>query len=319
MTENNMQRLFCFLLITLILSGSLRINAQSKPKRDVSKDKSVLVAKQSKNAKKKETKTIAPKSVSNNRYVSVVNDTPKYATYLRVNHLTAIDKSIESNGGSESFSISTDGDSWNVNSLPFWCHINKSTNSFTITYDANPSHDERTDWFLVCSDDQIVRVNLKQIGVPMNVWAYFHYGQLRHNVIYPANGYAEKCLNICANVSIKGAKGQKIIIRAFIEDEQGNSITAYDGYSNFSLGSTREVYTSMEIIPNTDEADSYLVNIYLPNNAMYLQKKNNKLQCRLAVFCVKTDSYVSSYYTLKFKAKNKKGKNKEREIITKDY
>lgn len=309
-----MQRLLCFLLISLFLSGSFRINAQSKPKRDVSKDKTALVAKQSKKAKKKETKTVAPKSVSNNRNVSVVNNTPKYATYLRVNQSTAIDKSIDSNGGSESFYINTDGNSWNVNSLPSWCHINKNTNSFTITYDANPSHDERSDWFLVSSDDQIVRVNLKQTGVPMNVWAYFHYGQLRHNVIFPANGYAEKCLNICANVSIKGAKGQKIIIRAFIEDEQGNSITAYYGYYKFALAATREVCASMEIIPNTDEAESYFVNIYLPNKTMYLQKKNNKLRCKLAVFCVKTDSYVSSYYTLKFKAKNKK-----REIITKDY
>ena len=80
----------------------------------------------------------------------------------------------------------------------------------------------------------------------MNVWAYFHYGQLRHNVIYPANGYAEKCLNICANVSIKGAKGQKIIIRAFIEDEQGNSITAYDVLTAIEIAMVEKTDSTVE-------------------------------------------------------------------------
>ena len=314
MMVNNIPRLLCLLLILAWASGSFRINAQPKPKRDVSKDRSVLVAKQPKNAKKKDRKIVVPQRVSQNSNVSIINNESKRATFLKVNQLTAIDKSLNSSGGYESFNIYTDGDNWIVDSLPSWCQIYRENNSFAITYDANPSYDERTDCFLVSSDDQVVRINLKQDGAPMFVWACFHYGQLRHNVQYSVYGYSEKCLNICANITITGGMGQKFIIEAFILDEKNSCIKASYDYSKFAMNSSKNVFATAEVIPKTDNFNAD-TNIYLPNKAMRLLKKNNKLQCQLAVYCVKTSSYVSgANHTLNFKAKNKKGV-----ITTKDY
>ena len=67
--------------------------------------------------------------------------------------------------------------------------------------------------------------------------------------------------------------------------------------------------------PITDNPQTYNLVLYLPNNAMNLPKKKNKLQCQLAVYCVKTSSYISNAkYIMNFKAKKKRGK-----ITTKKY
>ena len=310
-----MQKILYFILITTSLLVPKYVDAQSKPKRDVSKDRSVIVAKQKKEAQEKKAQETAKKQTTRRKKITRPNPTPKRATYLKVNELMFIDRNINSKGGYETFSINTDGENWNVYSLPSWCHITKYYKSFRITYDANTSHDDRKDWFIVRSDNQEVKVNIIQAGAPLYISASFTYGQLKHNVYASRYGRREQCLNISANVTISGAKQQKLLVAAFIVDEDNKNIKASYGYSDFALIPDKEVYAVTEITPYYDDAQRFSVDLYLPNDAMNLLKKNNKLQVKLALFCVKTSSYVSgANYTLRFKAKNKKGK-----VTTKDY
>jgi len=310
-----MNRFICFVLFMVMCSFTYHINAQSKPKRDVSKDRSVIVEKQKREARKKAAQEAAQKNLAKRRSRPRVINTPKRATYLKVNNLMYVNRTIDSKGGLESFSVNTDGESWDVYSVPNWCHITKYYDSFNVSYDANSSHDERSDWFVVRSGSQDVRVNLKQMGAPLYLSAYFNSGQLQHNVYHSAVGVAEKCLNISGAVTIRGGRNLKFLIVAFIVDENNKNIKASYSYPNYGLNQGNEVFVATEVTPYTDGDQRINYNIYLPNNAMSLLKKNNKLQCKISVYCERTSSYLTgAIYTLRFKAKKKRDG-----VITKDY
>ncbi len=307
---SSMYKLF-YILILALSSVSCQINAQSKPKRDVSKDRSVIVAKQKEARKAAEIiaqkkRREAAKKVRRSKQVIA----PKVATYLRVNQLPQITRTINAYGIGEVFNVNTDGKEWKVLFLPSWCHITKYSNSFAISYDSNPSHDNRSDWFKVVADNLEVRIDITQLGVPLNIHANFNYCSLQHNYFhYNKYGFRDDCLKIDANVTIKGAKDQKCLIVAFISDDNSNSIKAAYNYSDFAVSSSKDVFTAAEVTPTTDNPQTYNLVLYLPNNALDLPKKKNTLRCQLAVYCVKTSSYISNAkYIMYFKAKKKRGK-----------
>jgi len=116
-------------------------------------------------------------------------------------------------------------------------------------------------------------------------------------------------LTIVSNVTIKGAKNQKCLIVAFFYDDAGNSIKATYKYPDYAIPSSKDVFVATEVVPTSDEAQTFNSVLYLPNDAMALLKKKNKIRCQLVVYCVKTSSYISNAnYTMYFKAKKKRGK-----------
>lgn len=292
-----------------LLSVSCQMNAQSKPKRDVSKDRSVIVAKQQDARKKAVNISNQKKRKKSLKRYNRSKPIQRVATYLRVNQLSHINKTINAYGIVDVFNVNTDGRDWNVLYLPSWCHITKYSNSFAISYDSNTSHDDRSGWFKVVSDNLDVRIDVTQLGIPLNVRANFNYCSIQHNTInYSINNY-DKCLKINANVTIRGAKGQKCLIVAFFSDVVGNNIKATYKYPNYAISSSRDLYAATEVVPTSDEAQTLNTVIYVPNDAMALLKKKNKIRCQLFVYCVKTSSYISNAkYTLGFKAKKKRGK-----------
>lgn len=290
--------------------------AQSKPKRDTSKDKSVIVAKQKKEqAHKRATliaeqkkKQVKSKSLSKRRRTTPVAHT---ATYLRVNQLTSLSKVLDSKGGRVSFDITTDGKNWTINNLPYWCHVTKYSNWFVVAYDANTKHEDRQSWLDVKCDNQLVRINISQQGFPINIDAKFNYAYLLHDQYVSSLG---NCMKITSEVTISGAAGQKCWVEAFIIDEDGYNVKAKNGHQNYALPYSNNLYVASEVVPSTDNAETFKIVSYIPNNAMNLLKKNNKLQCKLVVYCVKTNEYASgATYTMKFKAKYKHG------VITTKY
>lgn len=305
-------RKILMMLCGLLMCASNVANAQSKPKRDVSKDKSVIAAQRKAQAKKTTSKQQTSAKRKRKTYAATP-PTPKYATYLRVNQLTSVSKNVSSQAGNETFIINTDGKEWSVVAVPFWCHVTKHSDRFVLSYNSNPSYDARSDWLKVKSDNQEVRIDIKQEGAPINITSNFNYAYLQHNTDWSGDrSYATrktKCLGINANVTIKGAKGLKCLVVAFITDEYGKNIKATYGFSSYGLPSSNDLYVATEVIPQSDNAQTFNVNLHLPNNAMRLLKKKNKLRCYLAVYCMKTSTYVSgANYTLRFNAKSKKGK-----------
>ncbi len=303
-----MKQILVILLIITIFA--IDVNAQSKPRRDISKDKSVILAKK-KEAKKAADIAAQKKRDAAKRYrKKKVVQAPKAASFLRVNQVNYIKKQLNSNGGSETFEVNTDGKEWNVVALPIWCRLTKYANSFSLSYNQNPSHDERSDWFKVQSGNLEVKIDIIQKGLPLNISAKFNYCGLQHDAVhYNDKGESEKYLKIYTDLTIKGAKKQKCLIVAFFFDDAGNSIKASYKYSNYATSSSKDLFVATEIVPTSDEAQSFNTILYLPNDAMFLLEKKKKIRCQLAVYCVKTSSYVNNAeYIMYFKAKKKRGK-----------
>lgn len=291
--------IYIFCVVALIVSHTA--NAQSIPKRDTSKDRDIITTKQRGQAKK----TLAQKNAGRRRQRPTV-ETPKYATFLSVDQQSSLTITINHYGGAETLDVSTDGKEWFVTGFPSWCRVTKYANSFILYCDANSSHDDRSSWFKVLADNQEVRVDITQLGTPLHINANFNYGRLQHNIIRDALG--SPYLRINTRVTIKGAKDQKCLVCAFLSDENDHSVKASSGYPSYSI-SSNNVYAAKEVTPTSDEEQSFDVDIYLPNNAMKLLKKRNKLRCHLALYCVKTANYINGAdHTLSFRAKNKKGK-----------
>lgn len=289
--------------------------AQSKPKRDTSKDRSAIVAKQkSRQQVTVQTTEVKSKkaSVTRRRRKAKVAPPPQLTSYLTVNSMTTVFDNYSSNSNFASYSVKTDGKEWSVIYLPYWCRVVKSPDYFTIFYDANERYEERFDWFKVVSDKKEVRINIRQSGKSVRAYSFINHANLQHNVRNSSLSYYEKYLKIEANITVGGAKGLKCLAVAYICDDYNNGILASPRYKNYAFPSNKNVYTATELKPTSD-SQTFNATLYLPNNAMLLLKKKNKLRCKLAVYCVKTQSYISSAdYTLKFRAKSKKGK-----VITK--
>lgn len=292
-----MKLVFCIFVVAL-LTFSNELSAQSKPKRDTSKDRSVILEKKKRESKQRNVAATQRNNSRKRRYEST--STPDLATYLHVNQLSYIWKKIDSNGGIDTYEVNTDGKDWTVWGIPAWCHLTKYPNSFWVSYDSNPSHEDRSDWFLVRVDNLEVKIDLKQEGSPLDIRAEFNNCDIQHNF----NQY----LKINTSITIRGAKYQKCLICAFFLDDDNKNVKAEYDYSKYAISETNDLYTAIEVTPTSDNAQTYNVSLYLPNNAMMLHKKKNTIKCQLAVYCVKTSSYISdATYTMFFKAIKKKG------------
>lgn len=300
-----------YTIILLLLLPQIA-DAQSKPKRDTSKDRSVIVAKQKKEKKQKRPALIAEQKkrpARRNAHKKTIAPVIQSATYLRVNQLTSLSKIFDSKAGGLWFDVATDGKDWSIDNLPYWCHVSKYPTSFVFTYDANPTHEDRQSWFDVRSDDQQVRVNVTQQGAPINIQAKFNYAYLKHNQFIKSVG---NCLEINSHVTISGAAGQKFLVVALIADEEGNYVKA--NYQSYTLPNSDILCVSSKVTPSTVNEETFNVISYLPNKAMNLVKKNNNLRCKLLVYCEKTNEYVNgATYTMPFRAKSKHG------VVTTEY
>lgn len=281
-------------------------SAQSKPKRDVSKDRNVTVQSKSK-GKSKTTVRIAEKKkvpLISKKVNEKVAQTPVHATYLKVNQLSSITKTLSSNEGIETFNISTDGQKWFVDGLPSWCHVRCDSVSFVLSYESNNSFEVREDWFVVKCDDQEVVIEIKQDRAPLIISSTINSASLHHNTKKKDTDKKKSKTNylrINANVTIKGAEGQKCLIEARVTDNFFMTIKADPSYG---LNPLNDVYATTEVIPKSNDAETFDVILELPNNAMILSNSNHKLRCNLAVYCPKTSSYISdTNYSLLFNAK----------------
>lgn len=300
-------KIFIYVILLALMLVSMTANAQSKPKRDISKDRSTLLKQKEHNIalskkKVKSQKRITRRKVKAKR-VALVN---KEASYLWINHKNAVACRINANGKGMRFDVNTDGKNWWFFYVPSWCKITKYSDSFVLECEPNPNHFERKDWFKVMADNQNVKVDVIQEGAPIDITASFSDVYLQHNKLYAAMN----CLQINASVNISGAKGLKCRVVALFYDEKYRSIKAGNYYPSYTLFPNNVVYAATEIEPVTDVPITYNVSLYLPNDAMAIEKKG-KVRCSLQIYCVNTNEYVNgANYNLIFKAKRKKGKIK---------
>lgn len=303
-----------FLAFLLFFALPLVVSSQSKPKRDTTKDKSAVIARQKQEqAKQKAAEQAAAEKKRNEiaaapkrRSKTVKKAAPKLASYLIVdNNTTSLIKSYDAQRGSERFIVQTDGQDWNISFLPSWCQVTtKDSDYFILSYSENDSHDERSDWFSVKCDSKEVRVIVQQAGAPINIVSQIDRVNLIHNYLSANRSY----MKIEADVSIQGAKQQLCYIVATFQDQNG-PIKAAPGYADFAMNSAGDLYVYTQVYPQTDTRQNYNISMLLPNDAMLLYKKKIKdLVCKVSVYCASTSSYVSPSIPKLFSAKLKKKK-----------
>ncbi len=321
------------LLTFLMMAIALSVNAQSKPKRDTSKDRSAVVAKKQKEnvapgttkpqpsvaAKTQKENTVHGTSKSQSVLVAKHGKQNKYkrrkrnkvrktsASYLTVNRETAsLTSTLSIEGGKLFFDVSTDGKGWAILSLPSWCKVTKFSNYFLLEYAANPTNNERRDWFVVKCDSKEVRVNITQPATPCEFMAKVTYAYLRHNVFSSVMGCY--CLEIHATVTIAGGLGENCSVDAYFLDKDRRYVVAKSGYSSYALSTSNPIVcVSTKITPSTNNSQSYDVVYYLPNNALDLKKKKNKLCCEVSFWQYGKGYVPGASYPVYFKAKSKNG------------
>lgn len=82
---------------------------------------------------------------------------------LTVDGKTAVNTSFSYNGGTETFYVSTDADTWTTWGVPSWCKIeDKTSTSFKLRCTENTSSTEKKDYMKVKAGNMEVRIDITQ-------------------------------------------------------------------------------------------------------------------------------------------------------------
>lgn len=288
-----------------------KLHAQQESKHSVKKEPAKKQeTKDSGKAKKNTAQSKKRKATSSRRRNSYEQNTAssgyssRTATYLKVNdHYSNYTEKILSAQTYKSFFVNTDGSDYTVSMLPSWCRVTNRTSSyFTIIIDGNYSYDSRTDWFAVRSGNKEIRVSLNQEGRTITVAGTYLFANAMHNYYYNGIRY----MVVTARVKICGGRGLKLYAVAAVQNKYGNLVQAKSYYSNYR-GADGTFFATSLIEPTSDDG-SYMVKVYIPNNAMMLYDKKNELTCKLFLYCEKKGAYIHTQeYSFPFTAKVKDG------------
>lgn len=143
--------------------------------------------------------------------------TPQSDSYLMVDNKTAVSTSFSASGGSETFYVSTDADSWTTWGIPSFCEVtNKTSTSFTLK--CNPNNgSERSDYMKIKTGNHEVRIDISQSANPKKVsidrvW-------VDHNVFFGLS----KGMKIHAHISVAGYNGSKFSMYCFFYYEDNTT------------------------------------------------------------------------------------------------
>lgn len=141
------------------------------------------------------------------------------ASFLKVNSETEVSTSFSDQGGSKTFYVSTDADSWSTWGIPSFCSvINKTSTSFKLVCEANNSRDARNDYMKIKAGNKEVRIDILQEAKKgpsaeiKNLW-------VDHNVM---NGLL-KGMKIHIKLNVNGMKGRTIKYCVFFYKEDNTT------------------------------------------------------------------------------------------------
>lgn len=161
--------------------------------------------------------------------------------YLKVDGSTSdINRNyISADGMTETFSVSTNSDSYEIWGLPSWCSVeDRTSSSFKLRVLKNTSTAERSDYFKVKAAGKEIRFNLRQEAsdgpnaVINRVWV--DHNQMRtgyKTVFLPYVGYQQQpysyyVMKIHVSFDVNYMKGKKVRVCAFFYDDDGNKMKA---------------------------------------------------------------------------------------------
>lgn len=291
--------------LTFFLSCQMA-DCQPKPKRDITKDRSVVAPKKKESPKHKVSRKI-PKRKSRSHQRNKVDH--HFASYLYVDNSAEIIKVFGYHGGAEKFAVTTDGTDWSFYGGPKWCTIEKNSESITVKCEPNKYHEERRGVLTINSDGKAAKLTIRQLAAPLNITASFFDIAISHNV--KAVWSNELRLNVKGKVKITGAKNTKCLIVASFTDIYNSPIMAAKGFGFYS-NNKGEICITEQIVPNTDTEQHFSFSLSIPNGVFEHIKKKKNIKCHLSIYCPETSRFIDvadCYIYLSIK-------NKRRKIIT---
>ena len=200
------------------------------------------------------------------------------ATALTVDRKTALTVSLDEDGGYRSFSVNTDGDSYDVTLLPSWCSVtDKTETAFTIKYEANNSGSSRSDWFRVDSGDQKVRIDVSQdASGPSaeieNLW-------VDHNYYYDNR----KGMMIHVHMSVYDMKGLSGRVSAYFY-YGGDSETALVDYNQSYRTEDGKVSVGDNYTATYEASEWKDFWIFMPYDELHLSKGHYELKFQVVIW-----------------------------------
>lgn len=215
---------------------------------------------------------------------------PGEVSYLKVDNKTAVSTIFTANGGTETFYISTDSDSWTTWGIPTWCSVeDKTSNSFKLKCESNTSSSERSDYMKIKAGDKEVRIDVKQSGSITGIsrTANIESVTAEHNV-YKDN---IKGMKIHVKFDVQNCKSESCGCLAYFYYENGNKLEnksisdtykTSDGHicvvTEFTPGYDNTTYSDLVLfIPNyvlTDSATTGAKSFYFSVRLYNFSSKN---------------------------------------------
>lgn len=296
--------------------ASLPLSSQSKPKRDVTRDKTTAKTQVAQPVKASAPEKVHAVKKKPKSTIAFKPAQPKPELNLKVNQQKELTFNANYFGEVRQFDVDANGYKWSVcDSLPEWCNFfSQNAASFTLTVDANSNHEQREGDFYVQCEQQKVLVHVIQSQKPISITAQFKDIEVYHNLERSCYRKDDnKCLQIETDLTLTGAKGLNCFVVADIVDEYGNKITCnrefYQYNPKCSVIERRGCFVGATVCPSSDLPTSYRLGIEIPNNLLKLTNSENNMRITLRVICDKTDAFaLGESEVFNVKAKSKKGK-----------
>lgn len=218
---------------------------------------------------------------------------PVSATYLKVDGKTSVSSVYSPDGGSETYSVSTDGPSYEVTLLPSWCKVtSKTESSFTVRWTANDSGSPRSDWFRVESGSHQVRVDVSQAAKGPSaeiskVW-------VDHNYFYGGM----KGMMIHVKFSTYNMRGKSGSCNAYFYFSDG---TVLKDFNQSYRSVDGQVSVGDSFTPSYDSSEFGDFKLFLPYSELHMPGGSYSLKFFIQIFYngsgIATSDYVSFTYS----------------------
>lgn len=176
-------------------------------------------------------------------------------TYLRVDGNTSVSTSFGADGGTRTFSVSTDASSWSTWGIPSFCEVtNRTSSSFTLRCNANTGTSSRSDYMKIKTDKQEVRIDISQNGASSSSSGQVSRGADIENVWVEQNVDVdgENGIGIHVKFTVQGMKDKSTNVSAYIYDASNvNAIKDTNG-RYCTKGDNPSVAQSKNVTPKYD-------------------------------------------------------------------
>lgn len=322
--------------LLLALCLPLAASAQSKPKRDVTKDQVTTPRKQKRAPRKvaktdntpaKTTTQATPakptRRTTSRSKCSTRTSTPQQEvrpeTYLRVNQLTQLTRHYSRKGAEETFEVNTNDKDWEVRELPEWCTTSRMGQRFTLTCQPNPYYEPRSSWFIVRSDDRTRTVLIDITQDARAASGSIGECYIWHNTVsYIQNGtgaptVSKNTLSVKVTGKVDEPRNKKWYVTLCFRYPNKAWVKANKGYKlcrQYQSTHDGELIGVSYFYPNQD--GTFDTTIWIPNEAFDIPYgRKFELECVLGLQCEGCNVYSGSVLPyLTIKARNKKGKVK---------